>query len=71
VYGVVRIVVGNHRMSELASQLVVLGLMAASILVAIVIYRFYEQPILRRLKRRFIVPRPRPARPVDHRSSAR
>lgn len=59
VFGIVRLLLGNHRVSELAGQLVTIGLMVMSILAAIVIYRFYEQPILRLLKRRFIVPKPR------------
>jgi peptidoglycan/LPS O-acetylase OafA/YrhL len=60
VFGILRVVLGDHRMSELAGQLAAIGLMLASTLAAIVIHRLYEQPILRMLKRRFIVPKPRP-----------
>jgi peptidoglycan/LPS O-acetylase OafA/YrhL len=54
VFGVLRLVVGSHRPSELEGQLITLGLMAVSTVAAIAIYRWYEQPILRALKRRFI-----------------
>jgi peptidoglycan/LPS O-acetylase OafA/YrhL len=54
VFGVLRLVVGHPRMTELPGQLVTLGLMAVSTVAAIAIYRWYEQPILRALKRRFI-----------------
>lgn len=62
VFGILRLLLGNHRMSELAGQLVTIGLIGVSTLAAIVIYRFYEQPILRLLKRRFIVVKPRLAK---------
>jgi peptidoglycan/LPS O-acetylase OafA/YrhL len=64
VFGLVRLVIGNHRMTELVGQLTTLGLLAVSTAAAIVIYRYYEQPILRRLKRRFI----RPARKAGRES---
>jgi exopolysaccharide production protein ExoZ len=62
VFGVLRLALAHLLVSELAGQLVTLGLMAVSTIAAIVIHRFYEQPILRLLKRRFIVPRPRLAK---------
>jgi exopolysaccharide production protein ExoZ len=71
VYGVLRLVLGNPRMSELEGQLATLGLMLVSTLAAIVIYRFYEQPILRYLKRRFIAPKPAASQVAAHRASAR
>jgi peptidoglycan/LPS O-acetylase OafA/YrhL len=55
VFGVLRLAVGERRLSEPAGQLLTLALMALSTAAAIAIYRCYEQPILRRLKRRFIV----------------
>ncbi|HET7501665.1 MAG TPA: acyltransferase [Kofleriaceae bacterium] len=63
VYGILRIVLGNPRTSELAGQLGAIGLMVVSTLAAMIIYRYYEQPILRLLKRRFIAPKPRLAKP--------
>ena len=57
VFGILRVFVGNRQMSELVGQLAALGLCAVSTVAAIVIYRYYEQPILGALKRRFIAPR--------------
>jgi exopolysaccharide production protein ExoZ len=54
VFGVLRLVIGHPQLTELGGQLATLGLMAVSIAAAIAIYRWYEQPILRALKRRFI-----------------
>jgi peptidoglycan/LPS O-acetylase OafA/YrhL len=70
VFGVLRLVFVNHGTSELAGQLMTIGLMAVSTVAAIVIYRFYEQPILRFLKRRFIAPKPA-SQVVARRASAR
>jgi exopolysaccharide production protein ExoZ len=69
VFGVLRFVLGNRPMSELPGQLTTLFLMAVSLAAAIAIYRWYEQPILRALKRRFIA---RPSAPpvAAHRASA-
>jgi peptidoglycan/LPS O-acetylase OafA/YrhL len=60
VFGVLRLVLGQPRFAgrELAGQLVALGLMAVSAAAAVAIYRWYEQPILRALKRRFIAHEP-------------
>jgi exopolysaccharide production protein ExoZ len=69
VFGILRLVVGQHRLGEPIGQLASLALVAVSMLAAIVIYRVYEQPILRWLKRRFIKPRPRAA--AAPRASAR
>jgi peptidoglycan/LPS O-acetylase OafA/YrhL len=71
VFGVLRLVVGQRRMSELAGQAMTLVLMAVSTLAAIAIYRYYEQPILRALKRRFIAPRRPAPRAAAPRASAR
>jgi peptidoglycan/LPS O-acetylase OafA/YrhL len=54
VFGVLRLAIGHPHLTELPGQLVTLGLMAMSTVAAIAIYRWYEQPILRALKRRFI-----------------
>jgi len=56
VFGVLRLAIGHPQVTELAGQLMTLGLMAVSTAAAIAIYRWYEQPILRALKRRFIAP---------------
>jgi peptidoglycan/LPS O-acetylase OafA/YrhL len=53
-YGVLRVVLGTPNLSELAGQLAACGLMALCTLAAILIYRCYEQPILRVLKNRLI-----------------
>ncbi|HEX2686608.1 MAG TPA: acyltransferase [Kofleriaceae bacterium] len=71
VFGVLRLTLGNHRLAELPGQLVVLGLMAVSAGAAIAIYRWYEQPILRALKRQFIAPRPAAIRAAAPGASAR
>ena len=71
VFGVLRLVIGRPQLTELAGQLLTLGLMAVSAAAAVAIYRWYEQPILRALKRRFIA-RPAPAIPAAaSRASAR
>jgi exopolysaccharide production protein ExoZ len=57
VFGAIRFGLGNRRLSELPGQLVTVGLMAVSLVAAVAIYRYYEQPVLRALKRRFIAPR--------------
>lgn len=61
VYGIIRLVLRNPQLSELSGQLMVVLLMVISTIAAIAIYRWYEQPLLKILKRRFIRPRPRPA----------
>ena len=71
VFGVLRLAVGQRRMSELAGQGMTLVLMAVSTLAAIAIYRYYEQPILRALKRRFIAPHRPALRAAAPRASAR
>jgi exopolysaccharide production protein ExoZ len=71
VFGVLRLVLGSHRLAELPGQLLTLGLMAVSTAAAIAIYRWYEQPILRLLKRRFIAPRPAAIRAAAPGASAR
>ena len=71
VFGALRLVLGSHRLAELPGQLVTLGLMAASTVAAIAIYRWYEQPILRALKRRFIAPRAAAIRAAAPGASAR
>lgn len=58
VFGIIRLVFPNHPFGEWTGQLVVVGLMAVSALVAVATYRYFEQPILRWLKVRFIAPRP-------------
>jgi peptidoglycan/LPS O-acetylase OafA/YrhL len=71
VFGVLRLAIGHPQVTELGGQLLTLGLMAVSTAAAIAIYRWYEQPILRALKRRFIAQRA-PARPAAApRASAR
>ncbi|HEX8110752.1 MAG TPA: acyltransferase [Kofleriaceae bacterium] len=71
VFGVLRLVLGDRQLAELPGQLVVLGLMAVSTGAAIAIYRWYEQPILRALKRRFIAPRRAAIRAAAPGASAR
>ena len=75
VFGVLRLGLGlgpgDHRVGELAGQLATLGLMAASTAAAIAIYRWYEQPILRLLKRRFLARRDGPTAAAARRASAR
>lgn len=71
VFGVLRLVLGSRQLSELDGQLVTLGLMAVSTGAAIAIYRWYEQPILRALKRRFIAPRRAAIRAAAPGASAR
>jgi exopolysaccharide production protein ExoZ len=71
VFGVLRLAIGRPQVTELGGQLLTLGLMAVSTAAAIAIYRWYEQPILRALKRRFIA-RSVPALPAAApRASAR
>jgi exopolysaccharide production protein ExoZ len=71
VFGILRLVVRSHRMSELEGQLMTVALIAVATLAAIAIYRFYEQPILHLLKRRFIVPKRAASQVAVHRASAR
>lgn len=61
VFGVIRLVVGKRTFSEPVGQLVVLGLMAISALAAVLVYRYFEQPILKRLKTIFVRSRRRTA----------
>jgi peptidoglycan/LPS O-acetylase OafA/YrhL len=70
VFGVIRLGFGNRRVSELPGQLLTLVLMAVSIAAAVAIYRWYEQPILRALKRRFIPREPAAIRGAAPRASA-
>jgi exopolysaccharide production protein ExoZ len=60
VYGIIRIVLRNQHFGEVTGQLMVVLLMVISCVAAVAIYRWYEQPILRVLKRWLIRPRPRP-----------
>ncbi len=53
-YGVLRLVIGKRHFSELAGQLLTLPLMALTVVFAIAVYKLYEQPILRVLKRKLI-----------------
>jgi exopolysaccharide production protein ExoZ len=71
VFGILRLVVPHHDVSELEGQLMTIALIAVATLAAIAIYRFYEQPILRLLKRWFIVPRRTASQVAAHRASAR
>jgi exopolysaccharide production protein ExoZ len=71
VFGVLRLAIGRPQVTELAGQLIALGLMAVSAAAAIAIYRWYEQPILRALKRRFIAPDAGVIRAAAPRASAR
>jgi peptidoglycan/LPS O-acetylase OafA/YrhL len=71
VFGVLRLVIGHPRVTELAGQLIALGLMAVSTAAAIAIYRWYEQPILRALKRRFLARDAGVIRAAAPRASAR
>ena len=61
VLGVTRLVIGHHRFSEVPGQLVDLVLIAIATTIAIGIYRYFEQPILRVLKRKLLKPSVRPA----------
>jgi exopolysaccharide production protein ExoZ len=54
VFGVHRTLIGNRHFSEITGQLVGLGLIAIATLAAIAVYRFYEQPLLRVLKKRLL-----------------
>jgi len=54
VFGVHRTLIGKRQFSELTGQLVGLGLIAVATVAAILVYRFYEQPILRLLKKYLI-----------------
>jgi peptidoglycan/LPS O-acetylase OafA/YrhL len=67
VFGVIRLVIRNRTFSEPVGQLVVIGIIAISVLAAVVVYRYFEQPILRRLKTMFV----RSRRSQAHRASAR
>jgi exopolysaccharide production protein ExoZ len=58
VFGILRLVLRKPDLNEPVGQLATLGLMLASCAAAIAIYRLYEQPILRVLKRRFIARKP-------------
>ncbi|MDB4963255.1 MAG: Exopolysaccharide production protein ExoZ [Myxococcales bacterium] len=58
-YGVIRLVIGKRQFAELPGQLLTLPLMALSVVASIAVYKLYEQPILRVLKRKVIHSRPR------------
>ena len=57
VFGVIRLVVGHRTFSEPAGQLATLALMAISALAAVAVYRYFEQPMLKRLKALLLRPR--------------
>ena len=56
VLGVIRLVIGHRTMSEGVGQLITVVLMIVSAAAAVAIYRYFEQPILRMLKRRLLAP---------------
>jgi exopolysaccharide production protein ExoZ len=60
-YGVIRLVIGKRTFAELPGQLLTIPLMALSVVASIAVYKLYEQPILRVLKRKVIRSRPRVA----------
>ncbi|NVB79447.1 MAG: acyltransferase [Kofleriaceae bacterium] len=62
-YGVLRAVLGTPHLSELSGQLVSFVLMGLCTVPAVLIYRYYELPILRVLKAR-LLPRKERSRPV-------
>jgi peptidoglycan/LPS O-acetylase OafA/YrhL len=62
VFGMLRLVIGKRTFSEPVGQLVVLGLIVISAAAAVIVYRYFEQPILRRLKKIFVRSRRRPAK---------
>lgn len=57
VLGITRLVLGGRRFSEPVGQIVVLGLMAVSVVVAVVLHRYGEKPLLAYIKRRMLRPR--------------
>jgi peptidoglycan/LPS O-acetylase OafA/YrhL len=59
VFGVIRLVIRSRHFSDPVGQLATIGLMAVSAIIAILVYRYFEQPILRFLKRRLVRSRPR------------
>jgi len=63
-YGVLRLVVGKRVFSEVTGQLLTVPLMALCAVASIAVYKLYEQPILRVLKRKLIRRSPRPAAAV-------
>ena len=56
VFGILRLVVPKRVYGELEGQIIVIGLIGMSTLIAIAVYRLYEQPILRFLKARLLKP---------------
>ena len=60
VYGVTRLFV-NQTFSEPVGQVIVLGLICVSVAISALVYRYFEQPILKRLKSYLLPSRPRPA----------
>jgi exopolysaccharide production protein ExoZ len=54
VFGVIRVVLRHRTFSEVPGQLIVFGLMVLSSIVAILIHRFVEKPMLHFLKKRLI-----------------
>ncbi len=70
-YGVIRLVIGKREFAELPGQLLTIPLMALSVVASIAIYKLYEQPILRVLKRAVIRERPRVSAAAAPASSAR
>lgn len=59
VFGIVRLAIGNRTFSEPVGQLIVLALIALSAAIAIAVYRWFEVPVLRWLKRRLLKTKPR------------
>ena len=60
-YGVIRLVIGKREFAELPGQLLTIPLMALCVVASIAVYKLYEQPVLRVLKRAVIRERPRSA----------
>ena len=59
VYGVIRLALREQHFGEATGQLMTIVLMAISVVLSIVIYVYYEKPILRVLKKRFIRAKPK------------
>lgn len=54
IYGMTRLVLSDVSFTEIAGQLMTIPLLAFATIVAVGVYRFYEQPLLRLLKKRFL-----------------
>jgi len=61
VFGVIRLVIGHRTFGEVSGQALSLVLVAISLAVAVVVYVYFEQPMLKRLKKMFVRARARPA----------